>query len=432
MALRALALWVALWSPACGASDAARSGADAGTGDDASTADAGPNPRDLPCALDAHGPPDPYPWYPALDLARIPFHAGAGDWGDPTPISAPEAPTTTREVTVHTAAELVAAAEVPGTAILVGSDITEQAVLLGDVIDVDIVVPPDRTIADLTVGRFVPPSTVRRVRIRGPEPMSHSGGRVGSLTFASGPTSDVILDGIDMNGEDRMGGGALYYFAGPTDRVAVVNVRGHATGAGSLHADVRDLVIAGSNIYTGARTRTVNGALEGWGMRGGDRVVVFQNYFEGTRYHRVRVHPLADRTQYTWIAENVLVDPYEARIASAMDIGGTPPDTPYDGFWAQCNVLHAHSTCMTPSFDADVATFAELTHNTIHGSLTEEMQTARQAAHPTHDYLTGNVFGAWEPPPAYPLPGDPRDVPLPPDDPADDDPSLEVEPCPGP
>jgi hypothetical protein len=388
-------------------------------------------PLEIPCVLATEPITEPYPWFPALDMARIPFHAGSGDFGPQAVLSFPVAPVTTRSVTVHSAAELVSEALIPGTEIIIGTSFADQAVIFGDVTDLDIIVPRGRFTADIIFGSYSPQSTTARVRVRGPTPLSHSGGRVGSLVFSSDPTSDVIIDGVDLNGEDQQGGGPLYYFSRPTDRVAIVNVRGRATGFGSLHVETRDLVVAGSNILTGARTRSQNGIVEGWGMRGGDRVVVFRNYMEGSRYHRVRVHPVDDTTQYTWIAENVFVDPNEARIVSAFDIGASTPGTLYDGIWAQCNLVYAHSTCITPSFDAPSAAYAQFTHNALFGSITQAQQTAVEDANPGHDYLTETTFSPWESPPAYPSPGDPRDIPLPPDDPTDDA-ALEGTPCPGP
>ncbi len=391
----------------------------------------GAAPLDLPCALEGSGPPEPYPWYPALDLSRVPFHAAAGAWGPAAPISAPAAPVTTRSIVVHTATELGTEALVPGTEIVVGSDILEPITIFGDVTDVDIVVPRGRAIGRLYVGRYTPSSTTSRVRIRGPVPMTHSGGRVGQVVYMSNPTSDIIIDGVDLNGEDGEGGAGLFQINFGATRGAIINVRGHATGGGSLQGASTDLVIAGSTFFTGARPRIENGSPEGWGLRGGDRVVVFQNYIAGTRYHRVRVHPAEGATQYAWIVENVFVDPYEARIASAMNIGG-PAEVRIDGFWAQCNEVYAHSTCMTGSFDGTAADYAQLTHNSFFGSIDEALQTYLQGQYPSQDYLTGNAFGTWAPPPAYPGPGDPREVPLPDDDPTDDDASLTFLDCPGP
>ncbi len=387
----------------------------------------------VPCALPAPTVNDPYALYPALNLARVPFHAGAGTWGPQLSMEAPALPVTTRTVTVNSAAELEIEGLVPGSEVIVGTSFSEQVVLFGDVRDLDLVVPSGISVGQIIIGRYTPPSTTERVRIRGTVPMSHSGGRLGSLEFFSDPTTDVIIDGVDLNGEDLGGGKGLYHFARPTNRVAVVNVRGHSVEMGGLHGDINNLVVAGSNFFTGARPREVAGTLPGWTMRGGDRVIVFRSYVGGTRYHRVRVHPALGITQYTWLGENLFYDPNEARIASAMNIGGTPPGAMYAAIWAQCNLVYAYSTCMSPSFEGPAASFAELSHNTLYGSITQAIQTSLQASHgANHDYLTGNTFNAWEAPPPYPYPGDPRDIPLPVDDPSDDDPSLAVAPCPGP
>ncbi|MCC7535439.1 MAG: hypothetical protein IT379_04475, partial [Deltaproteobacteria bacterium] len=374
-----------------------------------------------------------YRWYPALDLARIPFHAADGPWGARAPITAPEAPRTTRSVTVTSAAELSAEGIVAGTEITIGASFADQAVLLGDVIDVDIVVPPGVSTGSILVGRYTPESTTTRVRLRGPTPGVHSGGRVGSIGFMSSTTTDVIVDGLDMNGEDGRGGGLLWQFAFPVERAAIVNVRGHASGAASL-GEGRDIVYAGNAIMSGARPREVNGYPEGWEHRAGSHLVVFRSDIRGTRYHRVRVHPDPSRApQHLWVDGNVLVDPHEARILDSFDLEGMGRD--FASVWATCNRVHAHSTCITPSFAATDASYARLTDNAIHGAFTlETMRDGAMRDGPMHDYTTGNTYGPWEEPPPWGGPGDPTTVPLPPVDASRFDASLAdpFGPCPGP
>jgi hypothetical protein len=383
-----------------------------------------------PCKAPAGEVKEPYAWYPALDMARIPFHTGSGPWGPQARIEAPSAPVTKRTVSVNTADELGREAGKPGTQILIARSITEQVVLFGDVIDIDVVVPKGVSVASLTVGSYSPPSRTQRFRIRGTMPMRHSGGTVGSLTFFSEKTSDIIVDGIDLNGEDGEGGSGLFGFR-DGERVAVVNVRGHAVGYGGLMT-TRHFVMAGSNFVTGTRSRSVNGFPEGWDVRGGDLSVYFRNYFSGTRYHRIRVHPGTETPQYAWIAENVFIDPYEARIVSAFDTQGTGGKG-FEGLWAQCNTIYAASKCMGPSFEAPAAAYARLTHNAFYGIFTQRDQRRAQEQHgPNRDYVTKNTFHPWKTPPAPPAPGDPKAIPLPADNPADDDPKLESTPCPGP
>jgi hypothetical protein len=384
------------------------------------------------CPLASAAVREPYKWYPALDLARIPFHAGDGPWGKRARITAPTAPVTQRSVTVNSADELIKAALTPGTEITVGRSIDRNVVLMGDVTDVDLIVPPGVRLRGVAFGSYNPPSATRRLRVRGRTPMSHSGGSLGTLEFYSQTTSDVIIDGVDLNGEDGQGGNGLYTFREGAERIAIVNVRGRSVGWGSGDGGSTDLVVAGCNILTGERSREANGYDAGWGSRGGNRVVFFRNYLEGTRFHRIRLHP-ANATQYAWVVENVFVDPYEARILTVTDVGGTVPGTHFAAFWAQCNLIVAHSTCMDPSFEAPSAVYAELTHNVFRGSFTRERQADLQSQHGArHDYLTGNSFDAWSAPPPYPPPGNPRAVPLPADDPGDDNLALMAAPCPGP
>jgi hypothetical protein len=336
-------------------------------------------------------------------------------------------------VTVHTARELSEAALVKGSEITIGTSIDDTAVLMGDIVDIDLVIPPNKHVRQLLVGRYTPPSQTLRVRIRGSTPMKHSGGRVGALVYASADTKDIILDGVDLNGDDGQGGSGLLQFAWGGERVAVVNVRGHSVSWGGLCHGMKSFVMAGSSFLTGQRSRAANGYPEGWGMRGGDHLVFFRNHLEGTRYHLVRMQP-EYALQYAWLADNTFIDPYEGRILGVLTASGTPPDARYDAVWAHCNQVYAHSTCISPSFEAPLVNFSRLTHNFFHGVITAADQASRQQqAGPTHDWTTGNVYGPWQAPPPPPAaPGDPRAVPLPLDDPTDDGRNEESLSCPGP
>jgi hypothetical protein len=361
---------------------------------------------------------EPYRWYPKLDLARLPFHVAAGEWGPRAAIVAPEPPVTTRSVKVSSAAQLAAEARRPGTLITVTAQFIGPVAIVDDVRDIDIVVPPGHRIQQLTVGRYTPPSRTERVRIRGTTPGMHSGGLVGGIRFAStGQIQDVIVDGVDLNGDDGRGGHYLWQFASGAQRVAIVNNRGYSATAGSL--DQRggaDIVIAGNLLLTGGRPREESTVPEGWGIRAGGRIVIFDNRIEGPRYHRVRLHPQDGVAPlYAWVANNVFVDRHEARI---LWVQNTPGYTArYNGVWAICNEVYAHSACITPSFEAAHADYAMLTSNRFFGSITEALQRGYQSAHgPGRDYLGGNTFSAWRSPPPWPAPGDPSSsVPLPAD-----------------
>jgi hypothetical protein len=201
----------------------------------------------------------------------------------------------------------------------------------------------------------------------------------------------------------------LWYFNGTIDRAAVVNVRGNAVGAGMISNAGSDIVVAGCNLFTGARPREVNGQPEGWGMRFHARqVVVFRNRIDGTRYHRVRVHTASNETtivHYAWISENTFVDPHEGRILTAMGQSGAT----YEGFWATKNTAYAYSTCMGPEFDAgDYTRYGRVTDNTFYGNL-----AVMQNIGDLIDQTTGNSYHPWASPPAWPAPGDPTTIPLP-------------------
>ncbi len=198
----------------------------------------------------------------------------------------------------------------------------------------------------------------------------------------------------------------------------------------ALHGPVVDLVIAGNHCVSGGRSRESNGYPEGWTLRGGRRLVVLDNRLEGNRYHRVRVHPGGAANEYAWVADNVLVDPHEPRIVW----GGaqlSPEAGDWDGFWATCNVVYAHSDtstgCIGFSFEAPNATYARLTNNAFFGVVDEVGLVARRGPG-DQDVTSGNTFAPWEEPPPWGAPGDPRAIPIPGGpDPAPQDPM-----CPGP
>lgn len=374
---------------------------------------------------------EPYRWYPALDLARIPFHVASGPWGPKAAISAPAAPLTTRRVTVTSAEQFSREARIPGTQLTVGAQFIGPVAVASDIADLDIIVPAGHRVAQLTIGGYTPTTSTRRVRIRGTTPGRHSGGVIGGITFASTTAiTDVIVDGVDLNGEDGRGGNLLWHFVRGAERVAVVNVRGHAVGPGSLDQQGgTDIVIAGSRLLSAVRAREVNGYPEGWGVRAGGRVVIFDNRIEGSRYHRVRLHPEAGPKHYAWVANNTFVDAHEGRIFSVFNASGSTSYR-YGAVWAMCNQVYAHSTCMLPSFDGGHADYAVLTHNSFYGNIT---RSQLQAGHGSgRDYLTGNTFAAWRTPPAWLSPGDPALIALPPLDPSRNNPTLRGPVCPPP
>jgi hypothetical protein len=159
---------------------------------------------------------------------------------------------------------------------------------------------------------------------------------------------------------------------------------------------------------------------------------VYDNRFDGTRFHLVRVHPEPGPPQYAWLANNTFVDPHEARILGVFRV--SKHSERFAGVWAVCNRVYAHSTCMSPSFGAQHADFAVLTYNSFFGSITEAMQRSVQSFDgPGRDYLTGNTFSAWQTPPAWETPGDPTTtVPLPPVQPSRYSAAFMAAPCPPP
>lgn len=370
---------------------------------------------------------EPYAHYPALDLAAIPFHAGAGAWGAQRRIEAPALPVTTRSVTVHSAAELAAEGLVPGSEITVGTSFSELCILFGDITDVDVIVPEGITTGPIFIGRAVPGSVTHRLRVRGETAGRHSGGRVGALSFFGDTITDVVIDGLDLNGEDNEGGAGLFYFAGYVERAAVVHVRGHAVGWVALGSGT-DLVFAGNNFIADGRPRGVNGFEEGWGIRmQASPVVVFDSRIDGTRYHKVRVHSDPRSTRhYFWASENVFVDPNEGRILTTMhgaQMNGDPYEVWNGGMWATHNTVYAEAGAAgcedLVSFDPGVSPYGVLTDNTFYGLITARTAEEEAADGADIDRTTGNTYAAWQNPSAWDEPGDPNEIPLPALNPAD-------------
>lgn len=368
----------------------------------------------------AGGSKAPYKWYPDLNLNKIPFHKADGAWGPKSPIVAPDAPVTTRQVTVTTATQFRTAALVPGTEITVGADILEPFVVQGNITDVDVIIPAGRTTRQISFGGWNPGTVTQRLRVRGTVPMSHSGGQVGTLTFYGNSVSDLIIDGLDMvDGTEA----SLWHLAGSisggtASRVAVINNRGRAGGPGNLGYS-SNYVIAGNNFVTGEYTRAQANRAEAWGIRTGGTgaVVVYRNRIDGTRYHRVRAHPKHTPNEYIWVSGNIFFDRTEARIFDVFRVGDSLPGERTAAAWFDKNTVYAESSSgMTPSMQANHTNYARVTNNTCYGILNAAQQKiiegVSEAAN--KDFVTGNTYSAWQDPPAWVSPpGDPRQLVLP-------------------
>lgn len=360
----------------------------------------------------------PYAHYANLDLAAVEFHNSAGSWGPQKTVEAPEAPVTNRDVTVTNQTDLTTNARIPGSRITIGADINPNGMIVisGNIVDVDIIIPQGRILGHLVVGGYNSADSINRFRIRGSTIGQYSGGLLSGVTYFGDP-GDLILDGIGIRDLIEAGGTqlAIHFGFSPSghtaDRVAVVNcvIR---TSAAAVLGHVKQIVFAGNSIVSGDRTRAVNGSLEGWGIRLEPDVAIFYgNRIEGTRYHRIRLHPRIENTsRYGWISNNVFVDPNEARIIWAADLGPVNgrPASNMNAMIIKNNIIHAHSTCMPPSFEPIASNYVQTSSNTFMGGFTSNSLTTLGQNFGMNLIGEATTFASWQLPPAWSAPGDPR------------------------
>lgn len=355
---------------------------------------------------------DPYDWDDTLCLENIPFHTGSGAWGDQVQITAPAAPVITSTATASTRSELASAVGTSGAQITITGDWDDSS---SEVVitqsDIEIIVPEGRTIGSLVMGSFGG-ADVNRVRVRGSTLGEHSGGIVGKIWSNTG--SDIHIDGIDLNGADSIAtdGQGIQTSDGDT-RWAVTNTRIHAAGWCYL-GSATHLVIAQTNCFHGARTRTQNGYAEGWGVRnGGGPIVIWGSRIEGTRYHNLRVQPQAatDGQDYLWVGNTYLVNAYESAngwVWANLGNGETA-----EGTWFVDSFIFARysSGCTPPgNFSAPNVAYTDIATTEFYSSNpTPENIYSSNALHST---ANGNTFSAYEAPPAWGGPGDPTAIPL--------------------
>lgn len=280
------------------------------------------------------GGTDPFTWYPLLDKATIPFHAGAGEWGSQSTIDEAAAPTgTMTDVTASTAAELATHIYTANRRITLTGNIAAASFTAGNITDVDIIVPPGILWDSPTIGSGLGGITVTRLRIRGSTVGSHSGGQVHRLNMIA-LGSDFIVDGLDISGPYTAAAlaiGSDQSFS----RAAVVNNRINAGGF-AIGSTASDIVIAGNSILTGSDTAAETDLLneEAYGIRNyfetNGNIVVFNNEIRSnparvvSSHARWRVHPDAG-IEYVWGRNNRFVERVENHIHNivASEGGGS-------------------------------------------------------------------------------------------------------------
>lgn len=364
-----------------------------------------------------------YPYYSGLDLSNIPWHNSSGGWGAQYPLQAPTAPTTTRSVTVNSLSEFSTQANIAGTRITIATGWAGNTIAGFGADDIEVIIPPGVSIGAIQVGSFFPAGGRRRIRIRGSTDGSR-GGRMGQLRVIDASSSDIIVEGVDLNGDSGYGGAETNQAVridSSANRVCFVNCRFISGGYGWL-GGAQHVVIANCNMYAGAATRTQAGFVEGWGIRNsGGPIVIVDSRIQSTRYAIIRAQAIGNAGELLYISNTKVVAVAEGR---SMWMWNNLNNGPWFGQGAIVENTDFYS------YTAGGCGFGfELLGNNVNysrvrncrfysGGAATVDQSALTAAENSytgdHDWTVGNTFFSLPgTEPAWTGPGDPRLVPLP-------------------
>jgi hypothetical protein len=231
-----------------------------------------------PIVVDLAAPPssDPLTLYPAFDRDWIPY-AGAA-------FTEPTLPTTSRSVTVSSAAQMQTEMAA-GAAVITVAAATAIGAVNSGCQDCEIIIPAGSSIAWLYLAN--PFSAGRkyttRLRVRGP-------GKLGGIQFISGAgvltSTDIVIDGVTINPTalSTPSDGPFCNVGAPVARmmwmncVARVPLLGDNTGNGWLLSDITDLGIFNCNVAINSS----EGPTNSWICRIGgtsSRILIADNYF---------------------------------------------------------------------------------------------------------------------------------------------------------
>lgn len=372
------------------------------------------------CVVDPPPPPptgSAFALYPALNLADIPWHNASGPWGPQVRIEAPALPVTSRSVSVSNLQAFNQAASVAGSRITITAGWPESTVATINANDVDVVIPAGVAIGAVELGSWPRQTPISRVRISG-------GGRMGQ--FRAGPYpptryTDVVLDGVDMNGSGFGGGETNQAFrVDGVTRIAILNVRAIAAGYIWL-GGAKHVVIANSNFYHGAAARSQVGFVEGWGIRNGaGPITIVDSRIQGTRYHNLRPQSSGGAEELLYVARSVLVAQAEGRTAwlwNNLGAGGEAPNGFGQGAILENNDIYTYAApgCGFPAeIGSQNVTWSSVRNNRFFGAGDAVVsQSLVSAASVGGGSSAGNTFAPLVALPSWGGRGDPTQVPLP-------------------
>jgi hypothetical protein len=363
-----------------------------------------------------------YPHYPALNLNAIPWHTAAGPWGPRVRIEAPALPSISRSVTVNSRAEFNAAASVAGTRITIATGWAGNSTATINASDIEVIIPAGVAVGAIEIGAWPRSSAISRVRIRGPVAGTHSGGRMGQYRDFE-LASDIIIDGIDVNGDSGFGGGETNQaFRASGTRLAILNSRVISAGYNWL-GSAKQVVIANSNFYHGAAARSAVGFVEGWGIRNtGGPLTIVDSRIQGTRYHNLRTQSVGGSGELLYVNRTTFVAVAEGRTAWMWNNLGT--GNRGQGAIIENSAVYSYTApgCgLGQEISAADVGYSRLRNNRFFGAGNAvysqaylDAQAASGGGSPgDHDWSVGNSFSVLTSLPAWAGPGDPRQVPLP-------------------
>jgi len=361
---------------------------------------------------------------PTEYLSSIPWHNAAGPWGPQTPIEFPAHPNLTRTVNVASVAQFNAAASVPGTLITITASWPGNTVAAINASDIEVVIPQGISVGAIEIGVWPRATPLSRIRIRGTVPGTHSGGRMGQYRDFEGVT-DVIIDGVDLNGDSGFGGVETNtVFRTGARRFAVLNVRAIAPAYVWL-GSASHAIISNSNFYHGAASGTIVGTTQGgWGIRNlRGPITILNTRIEGTRFVNIRTQASGSPDELLYVADSTLVALHESRTAWLWSNLGNGPWNGRGAIIENSDIYtYSAPTCWAGAqIQAINVGYSRIRNNRFFGGggavFTQAFLNAEAllGGSPPGDHVwsEGNTFQPLTGLPAWEGPGDPTLVPLP-------------------